>query len=142
MLMAKKSTDSEPILDPELLKQERRRFEWVTLPRLGRVCVRELLMSDSVQIADYSTRPADDPRGGTDRQESTLWQIALTCYNGDGPDAKRIFDDHQVHLIRSLTLSEFTTLMTVINRVNGMEAEEVELVRDFFGAPEAPLTSG
>jgi hypothetical protein len=133
--MAAKTKETAPILDLEKLKGDRRRREWVTLPRLGRVCVRELLMSEAVQIADYSTRPAEDPRGGTDREESSLWQIAFTSYDGDGPDAKRLFDDHQVHLIRSLTLEEFTLLMQAINRVNGLDATEVELVRDFTGAP-------
>lgn len=132
----------DEIFDPEKLKQDRRRREWITVPGMGRLCVWQLTMAESVLVTEYSTRPAEDPRGGMDREESVLWQIALACYRGDTPDAKRVFDDHQVYLIRNLSVSEFTLIMTAINRVNGIDAQEEEILRDFTPATGARASSG
>ena len=126
-----------PILDLTKLAGDRRRREWVTLPDLGRVCVRSMTMSETITTVDLAVRPAIDPRGGVDRQELALWQIALSCYDGDGAEAKRLFDDHQVHLIRNLTMEEYNRLIGAINRVNGQDATEAELLQDFTGAGRA-----
>ena len=122
-----------PVFDVSRLENPERQGEWVTLPRLGPVYVRELLMGESATISRYSTRP-EVAGGGTDREEAALWQIAFSCYDGEGEAARRLFPDTRVHLIKHLKLSEFALLMETVNRVNGAAASEAEILRDFTPA--------
>lgn len=139
MSTTKKTSGSAeaPLLDLALLETPSRRTEWVTLPGLGRVCVRELTMAEGIQAMDYATRPPEDPRGGMDTQEAALWQIALACYDGEGEDARPIFPAPKAHLIRNLKMEQFMLLMQAIQRVNGKDAATGELLDGFFGAGPA-----
>lgn len=118
-----------------------RRREWVAVPGF-KVCVWELTMEEDQTILNNSQRPAIDPRGGYDRGEMALWQIALSCYNGDGDNAERIWPDQKAHLIRSLPERIGKPLLIAINRINGEDPEEEEILRDFSQATGARSTSG
>ena len=127
-----------PILSPSGYQ---RRREWVNLPG-ARVCIWELTMAEDSRILEYAQRPTIDPRGGYDRGEMALWQIALTCYNGAGADAERIWPDHKVHEIRDLPERLAKPLLMAINKINGEDPEEEEVLRDFSAAAGARNTSG
>lgn len=107
----------------------------------GDLWVRELDAGDTSRIIEYATRPEFDPRGGLDRGEAALWQIALCCYHGPEDTAERVWPDEQVYRIRELPRRVFVPLVQAVNRINGESPEEVELVRDFTEATGAPLTS-
>lgn len=105
----------------------------------GPVWVRAMSVSDAMHVTQKSERPAIDPRGGIDRGEALLWQVVVSCYY-DEEGAERVFSEQNpedVRLIFSMPWDEFQRLLSVINRVNGQDPEEVELLRDFTAARQA-----
>lgn len=129
--------NDEPIFDPSALEGDRRRYEWISLPGLGRICIREMLLPEHEQAIDYGIRPAGDPRGGVDRLEMVVWEIAFSCMDGPGEEARRLFDDRHLHLIKRLKWDEYRLIRDSIARVNGESATEEELLRDFTPATTA-----
>lgn len=116
--------------------QSRRRFEWVSLDA-GDICIRELTVKETIALTERSSRPSIDPRGGVDPGEAVLWQILLSCYDGEGDDARPIFSDTEpadIRTIYGLRAEEFNRLLMAINRVNGQDATEADLLRDFTAA--------
>lgn len=113
------------------------RSEWVTLD-YGEVLVREMTVQESQVLAERAARPAIDPRGGLDPGESVLWQVILSCYTSDEPNAERVFSEsaEDVKIIMGLRLDEFNRLMRAIARVNGQDPTEAELMRDFTAVRE------
>lgn len=132
--------DEAPIMSPEaILTSDHRRREWITL-KVGRCCVWELSVPEMTQITERASRPKIDPRGGMDPGESMLWQICLSCYDGDGDGARRIFDagnPTHVKAIMSLGSHDAKRLMATIAQVNGASEVEVEALEDFLPAPPA-----
>lgn len=118
-----------------------RRKEWVALPDGFEVWVWELTVAESAQITDRSKRPAIDPRGGHDTATMIALQVMLSCYDGDEPGAKRIFGDADFSAIYELPFRVFDALLSAINRVNGKDAVEAELLRDFTAATAAQKTA-
>ena len=105
----------------------------------GPVWVRQMNVSEALNIRQRSERPAIDPRGGIDTGEAVLWQIVTCCYYEE-EGTERVFSEtnpEDVRLIFSMPWEEFQRLMTAINRVNGQDAEEVELLRDFTAVRQA-----
>lgn len=122
-----------------------RRSEWVALDA-GDVCVREMTVQEAMTLTERAARPAIDKRGGMDPTEMVLWQILLSCYVDDSEDAARLFSENDpadIRVIYSLRFEEFGELMGAINRVNGKDATEVDLLRDFTAARQGakPLPS-
>lgn len=107
--------------------------EWIRLEG-GRLCLWELTLATASLVYEYSARPSIDPRGGNDKGEAAIWEIALSCYDGEGSDAKRIWPDEKVHEIRSLPERVCGPLLSAINRLNGKDPTEAEIREDFIRA--------
>lgn len=137
------------------VKIERRRFdkaaakecrhlrrEWVPLDA-GDVCVVEMTAQAATTLSERASRPSIDPRGGLDPGESVLWQILLSTFYDDGAEAEPVFSETpaDVKLIMDLRFEEFQALIQAINRVNGRDATEAEVMRDFSRVSEAMPTS-
>jgi hypothetical protein len=132
----------KPVLTPSLiLAENRRRKEWVELS-FARLCVWEMTVLEITQMSSRAARPAIDPRGGVDPQEMLLWNIALSCYDGDGPEASRIFDPDKpadVRAIFALPLLEMHAINQAIARVNGTDEEAVGDLTEFIKATAVGL---
>lgn len=127
---------SEPLFDREKALSFKPRTEWVSTS-CGRLCVRAMRMSEYFQLSERSQRPKIDPRGGVDTGEAVLWQIFLSCYQGEGPDDPPTFSAdsaEDVRAIYSLSTQDGLLILGAINRVNGLDATEAELLRDFTAA--------
>jgi hypothetical protein len=119
-----------------------RRKEWVTLENGVPVCVWEMTVAESAQLAEFSQRP--DALGGTiDMQEALIWQIALVSFDGDEEGvSRRIFPDSQVTRIKGMRHTDFQRIVHASARVNGSEAERLEDLQSFTKArPEEPSSS-
>ena len=105
----------------------------------GAIWVRAMTVADAMKVTDQSARPSIDPRGGLDRSEALLWQVIVSCfYDEDGKEP--VFSSESaedVRLIYGLPIQEFALLVSAIQRVNGQDAEEVEILRDFTPARQA-----
>jgi hypothetical protein len=124
-------------LDKEQLRTTPRKMEKVGLAA-GDVCVKGLMTADFMTIAEKSRRPAIDPRGGIDEGEAILWQVILSCYASDAEDAPRLFNPDQpgdIQALYRMPQDEFRAILAAINRVNGLDATEAELMRDFSQVP-------
>lgn len=117
------------------------RHEWVSLD-CGDLCVREMTAAEATTLAERSQRPAIDPRGGLDTTETVLWQVLLSCYQDDTDTAERVFAENapDIAIIMGLRLEEFQRLMVAINRVNGRDATEIEVLRDFSAMTQGEPT--
>ena len=118
-----------------------RKKEWVTLPG-GDLCVWAMRMLEFSRVTDLSTRPPEDPRGGRDEKEFILWSIALSCYDGDGDDAQRIWPDDRVRDLWELSATDFDAIWRAVNRVNGTDSTAEERLRDFTAATSGRSPSG
>lgn len=117
-----------------------RRKEWIELSG-GTLCLWSFRAADVNLIGEYSTRPAEDPRGGIDTLEASIWQIAFACYDGDGPDAKRLWPDLKAYEIRDMPADDWEALVLAINRLNGKDATSQEVMRDFTPAEPEQTSS-
>jgi hypothetical protein len=88
---------------------------------------------EAMTLSERAQRPSIDPRGGLDPGESVLWQIILSTFFDDGEEAERVYSEtpEDVKAIMDLRFEEFQLLMQAINRVNGRDAREAEVMRDF-----------
>lgn len=114
------------------IKHERRK-RWVDLHEIGaRVCVWSMTVAESTQILERAAKP--------DGKHSTgmvvVLQIMLSCYDGDGADAKSIFQAQDFQPIYDLPLRDMEAIIAAINEVNGKDASEQEVLRDFTAASE------
>lgn len=125
---------------PEQPVKERLRKEWVSLEG-GDVCVWGLTAGEMMQLGERSARPSIDTRGGTDPKMASAWLILLATHYSDEPDSPRVWDDLSYEEIFDLTSQEFTGLTDAISRVMGTAPQEVETLKDFTSASEAPSTS-
>lgn len=75
-----------------------------------------------------------DPRGGTDETAALLIQIVMSCFEGEEPEAKRVFSDLDLDKAGALPAEQTLAIMAAIQRVNGMAATEQEILRDFTAA--------
>jgi hypothetical protein len=118
----------------------RLRKEWVSLAD-GDVCCWELTTPQMLQMAERSARPAVDPRGGVSSSVARLWMIAFSAHHGEEADSPRIWDDMSFADVGNLRFEEFSRLQAVIERLNGLDPEEVESLRDFTAATGEPKPS-
>lgn len=117
------------------------RFEWVEFENGCWVCVRGMTAADAIRITERSERPKIDPQGGHSKGRMVQLQIVASCYDGEGPEAKPIFTEADFVAINALSFQDFDRLLGAINRVNGKDATETELLRDFTTATEAQKPS-
>lgn len=120
------------LFDKEEAVRERRRGEWLDL-ECGAVYVREMGAAQYVTLLERSARPEIDPRGGIDEGEAFLWQVLVSCFT-DETCRQRLFDEDDptdLRIIRNLPKREYVRLVTTIARVNGNDASEEEINRDF-----------
>lgn len=118
--------------DKAKLAHPNRRIERVELDA-GEVWVKELTCAETAQLMERAARPKIDPRGGVDPAASVIWQIILSCYEGEDKDARRVFGDGDEHLLYNLRMEEMARLNAAINRVNGQSETEVQALTSFFG---------
>jgi len=117
------------------------RKEWVELPDGRSICVHGLSTAAYASLKSRCARHPNDPRGGDDPAMLYLVQLALSCYDSDEPDAKRIFGDLDLDKAGLLTFEEAIPVLAAINRVNGLDASLQELQRDFMLARPEPSSS-
>jgi len=87
----------------------------------------------TAQFASIQARSERRPQGmPADRSLTILMQIAASCYASEETGAARIFSDLDLDKVGSLTLQEMVIIMGAVQRVNGMEATEQEVLRDFL----------
>ena len=123
------------IFNPETDLGERNR-EWVTLSGGKRLCVWELTAHDSLRIAERCLLPEGMPGGVRySRTEWSIWRIMHSCYNGDTPEAKPIFNEDNVLQIYRLRDRDSALILEAIARVNGTDDASVEAVEDFGPVP-------
>lgn len=136
-------SDETPIFNPKLPRADHRRGEWVELED-GRLYVREMNARDSLFVLEHSQRPAGPGQGmGLNLGSLQTWQIVVSCYNGEGPEARRIFDITDVEAIQSLRSAEWRKILDAVERVNALSDQEVSDLADFTaaGAAGSPETS-
>lgn len=115
--------------------------EWVEFPDGRSLCVWGLTAAQYATLKERAARSPGDPRGGEDPGVSILIQIVMSCYDGEGPEAKRIYSELDLDKAGQLSFDEFLLVMGAINRVNGMDATVQELTRDFTRARPERITS-
>jgi hypothetical protein len=115
-----------------------RRKEWVDFPSCDSgVWVWEMTVAESAQILQRSARPSVDPRGGHDQSAIIAAQLMVSCYDSDEDGAKRIFGDADFSAIYALPFRDFDVCIQAINRVNGKDATEQEILEAFSTAQAA-----
>jgi len=127
------------IYDPSRPTQPR--GEWVDFSDGRSIYVRGLTAAQYASLKSRAARSPGDPRGGEDPAAAILIQIVLSCYDGEGADARRIYSDLDLDKAGALSFDEFLLVMGAVNRVNGMDATVQELMRDFTTARAERLTS-
>jgi len=119
------------VYKPGVVKQERRKEKVAIAGGQFHVWVWGLTLADSTQIIERSARPEIDKRGGHNQGVAVALQIQLSCFDSDKEDACRVWEDNTRHDIYALPMADMTTLIAAINRVNGQDATEQEVLRDF-----------
>lgn len=120
-----------PVYRPGAAKRERRKECVPIADGEFHVWVWSLTLADSTQIIERSARPEIDKRGGHNQSMAIAMQIQLSCYDSDKEDASRIWEDNTRGDIYTLSMADMTALLAAINRVNGQDATEQEILRDF-----------
>lgn len=130
-----------PIFNPRLPQADHRRGEWVELEG-GRLYVREMSARDSLFVLEHSQR-AGSQGASLNLGNLQTWQIIVSCYNGDGPEAQRIFAITDIEVIQGLRAAEWRKLQDAIERVNALSDQEVSALADFTpaGGGSSPATS-
>jgi hypothetical protein len=119
---------------PTAVKKEK-----VVFPDGRFVWVHGLNTATFVSIQARAARQPRDPRlGGQDNSMLTLMQIAASCYKSDEPGAERIFSDLDLDKVGLLTMQEMVLIMMAVQRVNGTDATEQEVLKDFLAPMPEP----
>lgn len=124
---------SEKRFDKSRMKQTSHRKERIPLSA-GDLWAWSLSAAEMMQVLDHSQRPGIDPRGGVDQGSAVLWQIVLSCHEGAEESAPLAFTPDDFGLILGLPWEEFRLITQAMNRVNGLDPTEAELMRDFTQA--------
>jgi hypothetical protein len=115
------------------------RVEKVTFPDGRYLWVHGLT---TAQFASIQARSQRRPTGmPEDRSLTILMQIAASCYAGEEPGSARIFSDLDLEKVGMLTLQEMVLIMAAVQRVNGTDATEQEVLRDFLPQRTEPSSS-
>lgn len=132
----------EPIFNPRAFREQVNtawRGEWVRFAG-ARVYVREMAFRDSLFVLEHSQRMAGPGGPALSLSHMQTWQILVSCYDGAGEEARRIFEVTDIEVIQSLKASEAKQIMDAIERVNSLTDAEVDKT-EAFTLPErdAPL---
>jgi hypothetical protein len=114
-----------------------RRKEWITLPA-GEMCIWEMTCAEVAQMLERSQRPASFG-GGQDEATAMFYEIMLSCYHGDEVGAAPVFPE--MASVARLRWEDGVAIRAAVQRVNGKDASQEELMRGFSKAPEAQNTS-
>lgn len=126
--------------DKSSLKDTHRRKERIELDG-GPVWVWEETAAEHLHKLAMAERPGIDSRGGIDIGTALVWQILYCLYDGDEPDARRVFDESELPLIYRFRRSEFNKITAAMAKVNGETREEEEHWEAFTRASEVAETS-
>jgi hypothetical protein len=121
--------------------RDRLRKEWVSLDG-GDVCCWELTAAEMLQMAERAARPAVDPRGGVSASVAAVWLVALATRYDDQAASGRVWDDLNFEEVYQLRFEEFARLQQTLERLNGLDPQELNHLRDFTAATAAPKPSG
>ena len=110
-----------------------RRKEWVDLDG-GALCVWEMTVRENMTVIERSQRPSRDRRGGLDRSEQMLWQIILSCYDGDTAAAKPIFQPGDPGPVFRMRMKDYVKIISAIGRVNGADEADLKDLEAFIEA--------
>lgn len=132
--MAKKATFNRQ--QAAIESRSRLRHEWAKTS-FGTICCWELTGAEMATIADRSQKP------GSGVSETTVlaWMAAFSCRTADDESAQRIWDDVQMGEMLQLPISDYGEIMRAVRQANGMDQTELERLRDFTTATEAPNSS-
>ncbi len=114
--------------------------DWVELSEGASVCVWELSVPESYQVAEAAQRHPQDPRPGGNEQEAAIWLLAYSCRKGDEPGSERIWSDLEAHRVMDLPPADFTRLLLAARGLLEAAPAAEERQRDFTLPP--PDTSG
>lgn len=117
------------------------RKERVEFPDGRFVYVWGLSASAFASIKMRAARHPSDPRGGDDQSLLILLQIVASCYAGEEPGAARIFSDLDIDKAGNLTMEEMVAVLAAIQRVNGQEAKQQEVMADFLAVTRERTSS-
>jgi hypothetical protein len=126
-------TEERSIYRPRTEDDMSRRKEWVDLDG-GSLCVWEMTVRENMTVIERSQRPSRDPRGGLDRSEQMLWQIVMSCFDGDGKNAKLVFSPTDPGPVFRLRMKEYVKIITAIGRVNGADEADLKDLEAFIEA--------
>lgn len=118
-----------PVLD-------NRRRERVDLDS-GFLWVWEMEAADTLFIVERSLRPGQEKAPQIAAGDAMLWRVLVSCYKTGEPGSDRVFDITDLPRIQKLRKTEWDKLLEAIERVNGLDAEEVPKLKDF-----TPVVSG
>jgi hypothetical protein len=127
----------QALFDAKAPVLDMRRKEWVSLDS-GRLCVWEMEAADTLFIVERSMRPVtsgQQPKIAAS-VDAMLWRVVVSCHKGEEAAAERVFDITDLGRISKLRKTEWDRLLGAIERVNGLDAEEVPKLLDF--TPAAP----
>lgn len=127
------------IFNPREAKPWTPKKAWVELTDGSSVCIWQLSVSQTLELAQVSQRHPQDPRPGMDPQEAAIWQIIFAVKDGDGPEAKPVYQPHEGPLILALNPDDFAAMMNGIAQVSGLTEEAANARRDF--TPATPASS-
>ncbi len=130
-------SEATQIFNPKAAHADHRNREWVTLDG-GRICVKEMMAADKIFVLERSQRPIGPSGAPTiDSGSVLLWQIVVSCYQGEESEAGRIFDMTDIPVIQKLRGTDWDRLVAAIERVNSLADAEVAALEDFTPAPAA-----
>jgi hypothetical protein len=132
------SNGSEPkLFDIQALENVTYNSEWVTLSQ-GQLCVRELSAADKLFVMERSQRPTAPGASPTiDAGSVLMWQIIVSCYDGPGKEARRVFEMKDLPLLQQMRGTDWERLIAAIERVNAVADTEVSAREAFTTLPAA-----
>lgn len=135
-------TNGRRIYDPTTAQRWTPKKEWVELSSGDWICVWEMSVAQTLQMAENAQRHPNDPRPGINQQEAGIWQLMYSCYAGEEPGSARIFADHMADKILELSPDDFNRLMRATDTVGGAGKEVAQAREDFTAPPrEEPSPS-
>ncbi len=110
------------------------RSEWVEMQDGRWLCVRQLSVAENLHIGEYSQRHPNDPRPGPNETEQAIWQVAFSCYDGNGPEAQRVYTDIDARRVLEMDPVDFKEILVVSGMLLGLGREAMEARENFTPA--------
>jgi hypothetical protein len=134
--MSETKARKRKLYDPHEAAPWTPRKEWVALADGSEICVWELSVPESFQVAEAAQRHPQDPRPGQNESDAALWLVALACRRDDEPLSPRVWNDMEMGRILQLNPQDFTKLLIAARFMLQATEEGQERVADFI-APGA-----